>query len=114
MRTTSASSRGSICNPQATSSPLETVECTFGATIVECMGHFIYAAGVSTDPSKIKAVEQWPTPTTQKQLRNFLGLANYYRRFIQGYIIIARLLTNLLKKDGFHWCSEAATAFDAL
>ena len=93
---------------------LKPSKCTFGATVVEYLGHFIYAAGVSTDPGKIKAVEQWPTPTTQKQLRSFLGLANYYRRFIQGYSIIARPLTNLLKKDGFHWCTEAATAFDAL
>lgn len=93
---------------------LKPSKCTFGATVVKYLGHFISAAGVSTDPSKIKAVEQWPTPTTQKQLRSFLGLANYYRRFIQGYSIIARPLTNMFKKDGFLWCSEAVAAFDAL
>lgn len=93
---------------------LKPSKCTFGATVVEYLGHFISEAGVSTDPSKIKAVEQWPTPTSQKQLRSFLGLANYYRRFIQGYSIIARPLTTLLKKDGFLWDTNATAAFEAL
>lgn len=83
---------------------LKPSKCTFGATIIEYLGHFISAAGVSTDPNKVKAIEQWPTPTTQKQLRSFLGLANYYRRFIKGYSIIAHPLTNLLNKEGFSWC----------
>lgn len=93
---------------------LKPSKCTFGATVIEYLGHFISAAGVSTDPEKIKAIENWPIPTSQKQLRSFLGLANYYRRFIQGYSIIARPLTNLLKKDGFLWNLEATAAFDNL
>ena len=52
-------------------------KCTFGATVIEYLGHFISAEGVSTDPSKIRTIEQWPVPTTQKQLRSLLGLANY-------------------------------------
>ena len=64
---------------------LKMSKCTFGATRIEYLGHFISTEGISTDPIKIKAVESWPTPTNQKQVRSFLGLANYYRRFIQGY-----------------------------
>lgn len=93
---------------------LKASKCTFGATVIEYLGHFISAEGVSTDPSKIKVVEQWPVPSNQKQLRSFLGLANYYRRLIKGYNIIACPLTNLLKKERFSWNTEATEAFSAL
>ncbi|XP_013594359.1 PREDICTED: uncharacterized protein LOC106302390 [Brassica oleracea var. oleracea] len=89
---------------------LKMSKCTFGSTRIEYLGHFISNEGVSTDPTKIKAVESWPTPTNQKQVRSFLGLANYYRRFIQGYSIIARTLTLLLRKDGFTWGPDESTA----
>lgn len=69
---------------------------------------------MSTDPSKIKTIEQWPTPSSQKLLRSFLGLANYYRRFIKAYIVIAKPLTTLLKKDGFCWGQEASDSFKEL
>ncbi|KAF8116614.1 hypothetical protein N665_0016s0044 [Sinapis alba] len=82
--------------------------------LIKYLGHFISYNGVSTDPSKIKAVQQWPTPTNQRQLRSFLGLANYYRRFIQGHNIIARPLTMLLQKDMFLWISEVSFAFQTL
>lgn len=61
---------------------LKQSKCTFGATKIEYLGHFISNKGVSTDPAKIKAVELWPISTSQKQLRSFLGLENYYRCFI--------------------------------
>lgn len=93
---------------------LKKSKCTFGATRIEYLGHFISREGVSTDPTKIKAVESWPPPKNQKQLRSFLGLANYYRRFIQGYSIISRPLTLLLRKDGFSWDTDASTAFELL
>ncbi|CAL9238184.1 unnamed protein product, partial [Arabidopsis halleri] len=93
---------------------LKLSKCTFGATRIEYLGHFISFEGVSTDPSKVQAIKQWPTPTSQKQLRSFLGLANYYRRFIQGYSIIAKPLSNLLKKDGFTWDDSATDAFQTL
>lgn len=93
---------------------LKRSKCTFGATKIEYLGHFISSDGVSTDPVKIKAVELWPTPASQKQLRSFLGLANYYRRFIHGHSIIARPLTFLLRKDSFSWSTEASTAFQNL
>ncbi|CAL9248404.1 unnamed protein product, partial [Arabidopsis halleri] len=93
---------------------LKLSKCIFGATMIEYLGHFISFEGVSTDPSKVQAIKQWPTPTSQKQLRSFLGLANYYRRFIQGYSIIAKPLSNLLKKDGFTWDDSATDAFQTL
>ena len=89
---------------------LKASKCTFSATSIEYLGHFISAAGVSTDPKKIEAIRNWPTPSSQKQLRSFLGLANYYRRFIRGYSIISRPLTILLKKEGFDW-SNIATEY---
>lgn len=80
---------------------LKASKCSFRATMVEYLGHFISAKVVSTDPKKVSAIMEWPAPGNQKQLRSFLGLANYYRRFIRHYSIIAKPLTNLLKKDSF-------------
>lgn len=93
---------------------LKPSKCTFGATVIEYLGHFIFAEGVSTDPRKIESIIKWPTPTVQKQLRSFLGLANYYRWFILSYNIIARPLKNLLTKEAFLWSTAATTVFQAL
>lgn len=93
---------------------LKPSKCTFGGKVIEYLGHFISAEGVSTDPKKIQAIVDWPTPKTQKQLKSLLGLANYYRRFILSYSIIAKPLSVLLKKDGFSWNPEAASALHNL
>ncbi|KAL1199502.1 putative mitochondrial protein [Cardamine amara subsp. amara] len=92
-------------------------KCSFGQISVEYLGHIVSHTGVAMDPTKISSVLQWPTPKSLKAVRGFLGLTGYYRRFIQNYSLIARPLTNLLRKDQpskFTWSSEAATAFEKL
>ena len=89
-------------------------KCSFVMEKMEYLGHFISANGVETDPAKIKAVRERPEPQNIKQLRGFLGLAGYYRKFIRGYANISRPLTQLLRKGSFEWGIEANQAFGAL
>lgn len=89
-------------------------KCSFGQQQLEYLGHVITGDGVKADPKKIQAMVEWPTPKTIKQLRGFLGLTGYYRRFVKGYGDISRPLTQLLKKNSFSWSEGAETAFQSL
>nr|XP_027072057.1 uncharacterized protein LOC113696870 [Coffea arabica] len=89
-------------------------KCSFAQTSVEYLGHVISEKGVSMDKSKIECILSWLSPETVKELRGFLGLTGYYRRFIKGYGVISKPLTQLLKKDGFAWNFEAHIAFEDL
>ena len=83
---------------------------------VPFLGHVISADGVSTDPDKIRAVEQWPIPSNVSDVRSFLGLASYYRRFIEDFAEIASPLHRLTAKsiERFQWSSECDRAFRSL
>ena len=65
---------------------------------MEFLGHMVYAVGVKVAVDKVDAVSLWPTSTCMRDMQEFLGRANFYRRFLKGFSAIAKLLTNLTKK----------------
>ncbi|KAI4365341.1 hypothetical protein MLD38_021334 [Melastoma candidum] len=73
-------------------------KCKFWMSSVSFLGHVVSAEGIAVDPAKAEAVLNWPRPTKVTEMKSFLGLAGYYRRFIEGFSRIARPLTQLLKK----------------
>ncbi|CAM8971233.1 unnamed protein product [Rhodiola kirilowii] len=89
-------------------------KCDIACERVQYLGHLISCAGVEVDPEKIDVIKGWPIPTTLKQLRSFLGLAGYYRRFVSKNAELASPLTDMLRKDAFIWSGEATLAFAAL
>ncbi|XP_044431667.1 uncharacterized protein [Triticum aestivum] len=89
-------------------------KCSFAVESISYLGHTISAAGVAMDPEKVQAVADWPQPRSARAVRGFLGLAGYYRKFVKEFGVVAAPLTALLRKDGFSWSPEAATAFTAL
>lgn len=94
---------------------LKLSKCRFALQQIAYLGHVVNAEGLSTDPAKVQAVVEWPTPSSVKELRGFLGLAGYYRKFVKHFGIIAKPLTELLKKDQlFVWTSVHDTAFQLL
>jgi hypothetical protein len=75
---------------------------------VRYLGHIVSPQGVTTDPEKLEAVRCWPQPKDKHQLRSFLGLCTYYRKFIPGFAEIAKPLTQLTEdRRPFHWSPEA-------
>jgi len=94
---------------------LKLSKCKFAQRSVAYLGHIISEQGVSIDPSKVKTIVEWPVPSSVKELRSFLDLAGYYRKFVRHFGIISRPLTTLLKKGClFIWTSEHDTAFATL
>ncbi|XP_060754226.1 uncharacterized protein LOC132865708 [Neoarius graeffei] len=91
-------------------------KCEFHQHRISFLGYIISSEGVSMDPSKVSAVTSWPTPTSVKELQHFLGFANFYCHFIQGFSSITIPLTSLLKKGPKHlqWNPTAEAAFGHL
>ncbi|GJQ91199.1 putative reverse transcriptase domain-containing protein [Tanacetum coccineum] len=87
-------------------------KCEFGINTVKFLGQVIDSNGIHVDPAKIEAVKNWASPTTPSEIRQFLGLAGYYRRFIEGFSKIAKPMTELTQKNQkFDWGEEQEEAF---
>jgi hypothetical protein len=90
-------------------------KCSFCKEKMQYLGHLLTPSGISPDPSKITTVENAQTPTSAQDIRRFLGLAGYYRRFIKDFASIASPLSDLTRKSAaFVWTTDCAAAFDKL
>ncbi|KAL2223600.1 UNVERIFIED_CONTAM: Retrovirus-related Pol polyprotein from transposon [Sesamum indicum] len=90
-------------------------KCSFAQETISFLGHIVERGRIRMDPKKVQAIEEWQLPKDVHDLRSFLGLANYYRRFVKGYSEIARPLTDLLKKtETWNWTPQCQVAFDNL
>jgi hypothetical protein len=90
-------------------------KCHFALPEVEFLGHMVSEKGIKVDPRKVKIVQEWPVPKNVSEVRSFLGLANYFRRFVHAYSTIARPLHALTAKDAsWQWTSECQSAFQLL
>ncbi|GKD93175.1 putative reverse transcriptase domain-containing protein, partial [Tanacetum coccineum] len=87
-------------------------KCEFWINTVKFLGHVIDSSGIHVDPAKIEIVKNWASPTTPSEIHQFLGLAGYYRRFIEGFSKIAKPMTELTQKNQkFDWGEEQEEAF---
>jgi len=82
---------------------------------VQFLGHVISAQGIVVDPTKVEAVVKWENPKSATEIRSFVGLASYYRRFIEGFSKIVTPLTQLTRKDQpFTWTVKCEESFQEL
>jgi hypothetical protein len=82
---------------------------------VEFLGHMISKEGIAVNPIKVASVLEWETPKNVKQIRGFLGMAGYYRRFIEGFSKIAGPMTKLLRKNTpLVWSDEYEASFQTV
>ncbi|GJT35416.1 putative nucleotidyltransferase, ribonuclease H [Tanacetum coccineum] len=90
-------------------------KCDFWLSKVQFLGHVIDSKGIHVDPAKIESIKDWESPKTPTEIRQFLGLAGYYRRFIEGFSKIAKPMTKLTQKSvKFNWGEKEETAFQTL
>lgn len=87
-------------------------KCEFWMKQVSFLGHVVSSEGLSVDPAKIEVVTNWPRPSTISEVRSFLGLVGYYRRFVEGFSHIASPLTQLSRKGTpFVWSPACESSF---
>jgi hypothetical protein len=90
-------------------------KCTFWLEEIQFLGHVLSAKGIAVDPSKVNDILEWKSPTKVHQVRSFLGLDCYYRRFILNFSKIVKPITELLKSDvKFDWSTMCNEAFEQL
>ncbi|KAG7594042.1 Zinc finger CCHC-type [Arabidopsis thaliana x Arabidopsis arenosa] len=90
-------------------------KCSFWQRSIGFLGHIISDQGVSVDPEKIRSIKEWPRPKNATEIRSFLGLAGYYRRFVKGFASMAQPMTRLTGKDAkFQWSEECEKSFSEL
>nr|GFB60776.1 putative reverse transcriptase domain, retroviral aspartyl protease [Tanacetum cinerariifolium] len=91
------------------------LKCDFWLKSVQFLGHVIESNGVNVDPAKVEAIRKWSAPTTPTKVRQFLGLAGYYQRFIKGFSLISKPLSKLTQKNKkYEWGMEEKEAFQTL
>ena len=79
---------------------------------MEYLGHIISGKGAEVDLEKIRSIKEWPVQTSVREVRGFLGLTGYCRKFVTNYGSVAAPLTQLLKKEAFEWTVKAQEAFE--
>jgi hypothetical protein len=90
-------------------------KCSFYQSRIHYLGHVISDEGITVDPAKVEAIMEWPAPTNVTEVCSFMGLAGYYRRFVEGFSKIANPITELQKKNKkFVWTEKCAEAFRRL
>jgi hypothetical protein len=90
-------------------------KCSFFHKEIHYLGHIISGEGISVDPEKVEAIMGWPVPKNAHEVRNFMGLAGYYRRFVEGFSKIAKPITTLQRKGvRYDWTEECDSAFTEL
>ena len=94
---------------------LKASKCKFLKAHMQYLGHLISGKGIEPVPEKLESIKNMPSPTTPKEVKQFLGLIGYYRKYIPKFSDVARPLTNLTKKDmQFEWTPECQLTFQFL
>ncbi|GKD80488.1 hypothetical protein Tco_1347327 [Tanacetum coccineum] len=90
-------------------------KCEFWIPKVQFLGHVIDSKGIHVDPAKFESIKDWTAPKSPTEIRQFLGLAGYYRRFIEGFYKIAKPMTKLTQKNvKFDWGEKEEAAFQLI
>ena len=89
-------------------------KCEFGMKELLYIGKIIGKYGVTVHMENIRAILEWPSPKNITELRGFIGICTYYRKFVKGFSKLTSPLTDLTKKDAFKWNEEAEKAFQKM